>query len=273
MKKIVLKSVAILFLTVLVACGDFQKAIEVPLPAHTSRLVAECYLEDGKNYQMLLTESTSYFAGATLPNVPNALVTISHKNITDTLKYSLANLDTLQKFYNYKGTKIAQLDTINEYTFYAKDAKGHELKSKAKFKSIVKVDSVDWNFSTKDNKAYLLIRFKDNPKQDNYYRVIVQKSNLTSKPITDATLSDRFFSGQQGAMITGYNYEEKDTLFVSLYHIDKEFFQFLDTSRDAARANGNPFALPSGVISNVEGGTGIFTAVSVDRKRVIIKKK
>jgi hypothetical protein len=266
---------AIFFTMGLVACGDFQKAIEVPLPAHTSRLVAECYLEEGQPYQFLLTESTSYFAGVTLPNVPNALVTISHNQKTDTLSYSPANLDTLQKFYNYRSPRIAKFDTEKEYQLYAKDKQGREIKAKTKFKPVVKIDSIDWKFEDKDiknKKAYLLVRFKDKPQEENFYRLTVHKSKITSRPITNFTFSDRFF-GADGAVLTGYSFAEKDTLFVTLYHIDKEYFQFLDTSRDAARANGNPFALPSGVISNIQGGTGIFTAVSADRKQIIITKK
>ena len=260
------------FLFTCLACGDFQKAIEVPLPPHTSRLVAECYLEEGAGYRMLLTESTSYFAGATLPNVSNALVTITYKGKIDTLQYKPTALDTLQKIYNYTAKNKVVMDTINEYVLYVKDTKGRELKSKTRFKSAVKIDSITWNFSKKDNKAYLLVRFKDNPTQENYYRLVVHKSKLVSHAVADLTFSDRFFSGA-GGVLTGYNFAEKDTLFVSLYHIDKPFFDFLDTTRDAARANGNPFALPSGVLSNIDGGTGIFASLVFDRKRIIITKK
>jgi hypothetical protein len=262
----------LMLLLSLVACGDFQKPIEVPLPEHTSRLVAECYLEEGQGYRLLLTESTSYFAGVTLPNVPNATVLMTYKGKTDTLAYKPANLDTLQKFYNYQAKNSIVLDTVNDYTLFIKDNKGRIAESKTKFKAAINIDSIAWNFSKKDDKAYLIVRFKDNPKQNNYYRLTVHKSKLTTKPLTDFTFSDNFFSGT-GAILTGYSFEEKDTLFVSLYHIDKEFFEFLDTSRDASRANGNPFAFPSGVISNIKGGgTGILTALSFTRKRVIIKK-
>ena len=106
----------ILILLSLSSCGDFQKPIEVPLPAHTSRLIVESYLEEGKGYSMLLTESTSYFAGATLPNVPNATVIMTYKGRADTLFYNPASLDTLQKIYNYRATNTIVLDTMNDYT-------------------------------------------------------------------------------------------------------------------------------------------------------------
>lgn len=265
-------SIYLCLLAFCMSCGDFQKAIEVPLPEHTSRLVAECYLEEGAGYRMLLTESTSYFAGATLPNVANALITITHKGKIDTLQYKPANLDTLQKIYNYRATNTVVLDTTQDYSLYVKDGKGRELRAKTRFQAPIGIDSINWRFSEKDKKAYLIVRFKDNPAQDNYYRLTAHKSTLISRPLTDFTFSDRFFAGN-GAIITGYTFSEKDTLLVSLYHIDKKFFDFLDTSRDAARANGNPFALPSGVISNVDGGTGIFAALSFSRKKVIITKK
>lgn len=259
----------------LVACGDFQKAVVVPLPTHTSRLAIECYLEHGKPYQLLLTESTSYFGDITLPNVANATVYIKYKNNIDTLKYKPAALDSIQKVYNYQSTKLVNFDSINDYELYIKDTKGREARAKTKFLAPVPIDSISWKFDNKEgskSRAYLFIRFKDNPKQNNYYRLMIQKSNLTSRPKTDFFFTDLLFGGQ-GGVLTGYNFEDKDTLFVTLYHIDKQFYQFLDTSRDAARANANPFALPSGIITNIEGGgTGIFAALSFNRKRIIVKK-
>jgi hypothetical protein len=260
------------------ACGDFQKVITVPLPPYENKLVAECYLEEGRNYRLLLSESVSYFEGARLPDVPNALVTIKHKGFTDTLQYRFVALDTLRKVYNYQATVPVEYDTVNSYQLSVRDTKGRKLEATTRFLPPVPIDTVQWNFSNKENeteaqrKAYLLIRFKDNPKKDNYYRLTIHKSNTNKRPQTDFFFTDRLFAGQ-GGVLTGYNYKANDTLIVSLYHIDKEFYQFLDTSRDAARANGNPFALPSGVISNVKGdGTGIFTTLVFDRRTVIVKK-
>jgi hypothetical protein len=257
------------------ACGDFQKAVEVPLPSYSSRMIAECYLENGKPYRLLLTESTGYFDGVSLPNIANAKVYIKHKGKTDTLRYKPAVLDSVQKIFNYQAANKVLFDPQNDYELYIQDAKGREAKAKTRFINPVNIDSISWKFDNKEgaaSRAYLLIRFKDTPNQDNYYRLMVQKSNTNARPRPDFFFTDRLFGGE-GGVLTGYNFEDKDTLFVTLYHIDKQFYQFLDTSRDAARANANPFALPSGVISNIEGGgTGIFTALSFDRRRIIIKK-
>ncbi len=264
-----------LFVLFLGACGDFQKAVIVPLPAHTPQLVTECYLENGKPYRLLLTESTGYFSGVSLPNVANATVCIKYKGGIDTLRYKPAALDSMQKVFNYQSSKNVVFDTNNDYELYIKDQKGREVTAKTRFMEPITIDSVSWKFDKKEGKesrAYLLIRFKDQPNVENFYRILVQKSNTNARPRPDFFFTDRLFGGE-GGVLTGYNFEDKDTLFVSLYHISKDFYQFLDTSRDAARANANPFALPSGVLTNIKGeGTGIFTALSFDRKRIIIKK-
>jgi hypothetical protein len=278
MKKYFRASYFAFLASILTACGDFQKVITVPLPPYENKLVAECYLEEGRSYRLLLSESVSYFEGARLPDVPNATVFIKHNGFTDTLQYKSVVLDTLRKVYNYQATVPVEYDTLNNYELFVRDTKGRTIQATTRFLPVVPIDSISWNFSNKENeteaqrKAYLLIRFKDNPQKDNYYRITVHKSNTNTRPQTDFFFTDRLFAGQ-GGVLTGYNYKNNDTLIVSLYHIDRAFYQFLDTSRDAARANGNPFALPSGVISNIKGnGTGVFTALAFDRRTIIIKK-
>ena len=84
---------------------------------------------------------------------------------------------------------------------------------------------------------------------------------------------DRFATNNEITLGTGYEYEEGDTLFVTLFHIDKAYHDFLESAKDAAGANGNPFAQPSQVKSTVTGGIGVFTTLVYDRQQIVIAKK
>ena len=55
-----------------------------------------------------------------------------------------------------------------------------------------------------------------------------------------------------------------DTVIVHLYHINKEWYDFLITVRKAKAGSSGPFVEPVNVISNVEGGLGIFTTLNSD---------
>jgi Domain of unknown function (DUF4249) len=60
-------------------------------------------------------------------------------------------------------------------------------------------------------------------------------------------------------------------LKANLYHITPDYFRFLESAAAAQGANGNPFASPASLVSNITGGIGIFTGTSVTTKQVILR--
>ena len=56
----------------------------------------------------------------------------------------------------------------------------------------------------------------------------------------------------------------------TLFRINSEYYSFQQSVREAARANGNPFAQPARSHSTVEGGIGVFTVLVPDRETVIL---
>ena len=56
--------------------------------------------------------------------------------------------------------------------------------------------------------------------------------------------------------------------FVNLCHVTPQFYQFVKSFRGAQNASDNPFAEPFNVVSNVKGGYGVFSIVSVERVEV-----
>ncbi|HSI89864.1 MAG TPA: DUF4249 family protein, partial [Adhaeribacter sp.] len=88
---------------------------------------------------------------------------------------------------------------------------------------------------------------------------------------SDFFATDRLNNGENIMFGTTYRFTPGDTLFVTLYHLERSYYDFLNTVDDAQDANGNPFAQPSAVKSTVQGGLGVFTTLVYDRRQVVLK--
>jgi len=56
--------------------------------------------------------------------------------------------------------------------------------------------------------------------------------------------------------------------YIELYHVSEDYFKYLKSYHFAAANNGNPFAEPTNVHTNVRGGYGVFSIESRDRKEI-----
>jgi hypothetical protein len=134
----------------------------------------------------------------------------------------------------------------------------------------VPIDTIEWKFNEKE-KAYLLTSFQDDPAKNNFYRYMINRDSLERSSSRDFVASDELTNGKPVSYGTAYDFEKDDTLIVSLYHVEKQYHDFLGSITDAKNANGNPFAQPSKIKSTVKGGIGVFTNLAYDRKTVIIQ--
>ena len=257
-------------LFILFSC-DFQKDITVNLPSYDGKLVVECYLESGKPYRLALTESVPYLSAPTLPDVPDARVIVRYKGINDTLRYKPAIDSVSRKIYNYSSQKLAIYDTLNDYELIIEDKKGRFISSKTRFLGKTNINSIQTSFNN-TKEALLLVRFKDNPKNTDFYRMSFHKNKLTNSPTRDFHFNDILFASENSGIGSGFQFKEKDSVFVTLYHIEEGYYQFLRSTAAAARANGNPFSEPAVILSNIKNGIGVFTTLTFDRKFLIVKK-
>ncbi len=244
---------------------DLQKEIEVPLPQYDSKLVVECYLEAGKPFRMTVTESSSYFAQPNLPDVNDATVDIEYGAQKERLAYKLSIDAQNRRAYNYNSTRDVPALPDQVFSLRVEDKKGRKITGETSFLSHVSIKDIEWKYN-KDSLAFLLIRFDDNPAANNFYRIQVHKDSLNKNADVDFTLDDSFATNNEITLGTGYNYRKEDQVYVTLYHIEKKYYDFLQSVESAANANGNPFAQPSRVTSSVQGGIGIFTTLMYDRK-------
>lgn len=55
---------------------------------------------------------------------------------------------------------------------------------------------------------------------------------------------------------------------IELYHVSEAYFRYLKTYQFASENNGNPFAEPANIYTNVKNGYGNFSIVSYDSKEI-----
>lgn len=259
----------------LLSSCDLQKDIDVELPAYPPQLVVEAYLENGRVPRVTISESVPYLAAPT-PQVPTdvKVVLTLPNGRRDTLRYAPNINQSSGKAYTHSGTTRLTARPGDVFRLEAYDTRGRRLTGTATVPATVPIDAVEWKFNDKpaeQRQAYVLTKFQDPAATLDYYRLQVHKSRLNDDPEVEYTIEDRLNNGQAITLGTSYEFNPQDTVIVTLYHLDRPYFQFLQSVEDARGANGNPFAQPSAIKSTVEGGIGIFTVLSYQRRQVILK--
>lgn len=261
---------ALLPLFSIVGC-NMEKEIEIVLPPHEPQLVVECYLEQGRPFQATILETSSYFDAPTPPIVPDAEVYITFRDKRVKLTYRPGFNNRTNSYYTHSSYAKMKGKPGEVYGIEVIDGKGRKVTGFTTVLPTVPISKVEWKFNDKD-KAYLLTTFQDDPNIRNFYRYMTHRDSLQRGSQREFVTSDELTNGKETSYGSGYDYEAGDTLILSLFNIEEQYYEFLRSAEDAKNSNGNPFAQPAKIKSSVQGGLGIFTNIAVDRDTVIIAK-
>lgn len=249
-----------------------QQDIDVALPPYESKLVVECYLEDGQPLRLTLLESQGYLDAFALPFVSGATVVLSHRGQRDTIP-NVPVLDRATgKAYNYSSPKRIRADYDAPYTLTVQDRLGRTVTATTRFIRAVPIKSITPEFN-REGKAYGQTKFNDDPKEKNFYRLTLTRNLRIDTLASSSLLDDSFSNGDEINWGSGYDFVPGDTIHATLYHCTEDYYKFLSTAQSARQANVNPFAASGEVLSNVRGGLGVFATLSYDYKRVAVKGK
>ena len=279
-RKVLTLSIIPLFIGM--ACSNLEQEIDLELPDYDSRFVLECYLEPGRPYTLLFSESAAYFdpfpssGGDFIEDilVQDARVLITHRGRAVELENRLGIVDGTGKLYNYRSVEIVPQHYEEPFFLEITTGNGDTLRAATQILIPVLIDSVVVEFKERDTLARVLTYLTDPPGEKNYYRRILNKGSLNNGPEQDFPTDDRFVDSLL-LFGTGYDFTVGDTVINTIYHIDEAYFSFLETLRYAAEANGNPFAQPSPVVSRIEGNAnaiGVFTGLSYHRVTTLIER-
>jgi len=278
-----MKNIISFFALVFLMSCNLSKDIEIDLPEYDRQPVVECYLEPGKPFRLLMTRSYAFFDTLGLSSnflqntlLDSALVTISYNGQTDTLKNQFVPVLNPVKFFNYVGENLVPATPGTEFVLNIRLAEGGEITATTTMLPKVAIDSIVVEFSAElDTLARMLTYITDDQNQENFYRRLLNYSSLDSFPDQDFLVTDRFSQTALVAFGTGYELAEGDTVFNTIYHVTRDYYDFAESVQLAVSGNLNPFAQPSPIKSNVRGSAnpiGIFTPLVYDRDTTIVHK-
>lgn len=261
-----IKYIIFSLLAILVIACNLEKNIALDLPAYERELMVEMLLEPGKPYRALVLESASYFDELSddLPLITDATVIVTYQGIPDTL--ALGFFTVGEKFYNYGSSTIVPTDFDSEYTLTITDNEGRALTGKTKVMPPIEIDSFRYEPAT-DTSVFLLTRSKDDPNVANFYRRTYHRTAVLGDSLKLDFAVDDDILDDNGDLVLGGPpvFKPGDTAIVTFYHITEAYYKYLETREESEEANGNPFVVPGVLLSNVEGGIGIFTGFSWTR--------
>ncbi len=257
------------------AC-NLEKEIELELPDYETQTVVEGYLQPGKPFTLLLTESDPFFASfGTLDNQylenllkDDAEVTISYNGQDISLQNGLFfNLQT-GKLYNYQAQNFfVPEDYEEEFTLNIRTADGEIITGKTRIAPPTAIDSLVIEFQeNNDTLARVLTYASDDVDNVNFYRRIFLTGSDRFVD-QDFAVDDELLDSETFVFGTGYDFAPGDTVASVFSQINEDYYRFINSVQNAVDSNGNPFGQPSVIISNVEGEgnpIGIFTGFVQD---------
>ena len=271
-------------LSFLLGACNLDKEIDLDLPLYDGQLIVECYLEPGKPFSLLLTRSTGYFdpfstetdqfLNETLADDAQT-VEIEYAGQTYTLEQGLYFDFETQKISNYQSPDLVPESYGEDFELRIVDTNGKIITSKTQILPKIPIDSVVVNWVENDTSAFALIYVGDDPGQENYYRLMLHKSSLDSTALQSFVLSDRIVEDGRLVLGSAPDFVEGDTLITTVFHIDRSYYEFLESVQNAVIAGTSPFGTPGKLITNLEGdanAVGIFTGLSYDRVFTSIKR-
>ena len=275
----------------LAGCKSLQNDVNVPLPYYANQLVAECYLQNGEVPRLSVTESVPYLddgqavaAGSQVLKLSNGQTVQLPTDVTVTLtlpggkplplRFSPGVDNATGKYYTHVGSAPLVAQAGQQFGLDVQDKRGRHITGTTVVPTFIRIDSAQYKYNGltgANKKAYFLTKWTDPGATADFYRLMLHKGKPANNSETDNLLTDRLFNGQPYAQVTTYRFVPGDTVTATLYHIDSLYYSFRLSVRDARNANGNPFAQPSGIHSNVQGGLGIFTVLVSDQRTVYLK--
>lgn len=248
--------------------------INVELPNADKKIVIEGSIENGRNAEVIITRTIPLFSSVTTtPNdfyVLDANVYVSDGTITETLNLAIDSASSLGVIY--KGNMITGIPGRTYFLTVEHDGKSYT--SVTTIPTPVPLDSVWWMPQPpRDTLGFANARISEPAGLGHNYRWYAKRpSDRRYLAPYGATWDDKYVDGvsfdfaytkgydptdsentYQNDSARGY-YTQSDTIYIKFCTINKEAKEFYTTFETALSNNGNPFASPVTIMSNISGG-------------------
>lgn len=280
------------FFIIIVALSACKKEVNQKITAVDPQLVVQSFISPSDDSMKVdLSYSTNYFGDAPSRNNLNnnifkAEVIIGDGAFSKTLKWSR----------RAKGFTLATADfpLSENKTYYLKVKTFEGLKVEASTTIPVSFNEIEFSkvSSSLNNdqvKDRITMSIKDEKGEINYYRFkLLAYFDYSEPAITDEYygIGDQLLNDNDdaiGTIFTNFSNERNKNfngnyggtgVTVKSYYKGffikgtKEYYKYLESSKNNNNASGNPFAESISVYSNVKGGLGVFAAYQIIEKKI-----
>ena len=275
-----------------------EKNITVDIPVVSTQIVVEGYVEAGKNPGVLLSNTLPFFGSVNTLNlqqytIKGAIVTVDNGTM----------VDTLRDFFNigvyFSTTMLGESGKTYSLRVLVN---GKVLTATTMIPNPVHLDStwfkVDGN---RDSLGYAWAHLSDPDTLGNCYRWFARRINHYTYGTDTGKEKDTNFVTPRGSVFDdkfingksfdfGYDrgkfpnsqkdddnndergfFKRGDTIVIKFCTIDRAHFEFWRTEETQAGNNGNPFGSPAPVLSNINGGLGIWGGYNATYDTIIAR--
>lgn len=301
----------ILLIVLGAALSNCEKEIDLELPPPGNTWVVEGYVQSNEFPYVILTRNTSFFGGDAFTSIGNlyvhdANVTVSQQGMDYNLQeLCLSNLPPNLKplVSQFLGVNVdslpPELDVCVYVNFQLTGQEGEQYDLRIQkddtvvtastfIPTSVPIDSM-WivpETEVADSLVRLWVQFDEPDTLGNFYRYFTKRNSEPFYPgLFGSVLDDEFFNGQLFRFNLDRGYDRNtdidfetyglflrgDTIIVNISSIDRAHFRFWETAEDQLRSGG-PFASPTYITSNVEGGLGIWGGYGAAFDTLVVPK-
>jgi hypothetical protein len=265
-------------LTLLALFSACQKEVEVEIPEVEKHVIIQGSIEPNENPYVYVTRSSGYFEEVSQSAlfdrlVKNAIVTVSDNSTIDTLKYqfmppAIAELPFFWYTTNKMTGKVGGTYTLKV------EVDGKVFTSTVSIPAPIGLDSLFFKPNPPpDSLGLIHARLTDPPGLGNYYRWFAKRKIKDKRFYAPgrSVFEDRVVDGKSFSFdfVRGRDpnstavddttrerrfFKKGDEIIVKFCTIPKEVFEFYMSYEMQITSNGNPFASPSTIKSNIKGG-------------------
>jgi hypothetical protein len=281
---ILFKAIAFIVVLVLFSC---ERDITVDLPVPEQKIVVEGYIENGQKAVVMLTKSAAFFSAVDSASLLSYLVTNATITVSDgtTSEQLVLTIDTTQYVpVVYKSQSLIGQEGKTYTLTIVVD--GKTLTAVTTIPHVVALDSV-WYKEQEghDSLGFAWAHLTDPDSLGNCYRWFAKRLGSDRRFLAPigSVFEDKFINGK--SFDFAYNrgsepnseeedgsrgyFHQGDTIAVKFCSIDRTHFDFWRIEEVQVSNNGNPFAAPAPIPTNINGGIGVWGGYAASYDTII----